>query len=810
MSLLQTTSTPSTTTDYAKLYISPPQGGNDANTKLLLHMNTADRNQYFVDSSSGAKTISISDNVQGDDSQYKFGYLSALFDGTDDYLDAPDSADWYFGTGDFTVDTWVRFNALPSNGTYQGIWSQLVDANNGYDFLVYNNGGTYQWKFYHETGASVTVNLTKNSPGLSAGTWYHITLVRSGDNWYFFQDGTQCGVTEVNSSSIADFAGLFYIGVAREDNSTNRWFNGWLDEFRVSKSTARWTADFTPPTRPYGEEGILYVKDSAGTVESLRQNLWVSDGTNMAFSQGKIFVGIGVEQNPGYTYRMVVAGDASLGGIFASSNSSYYAVYGYQYSSSAPAIYGYNAGSNYGVYGYSASSIGVYGSSGGNSAVRGYINSNLYGELGASPSSAGVVGYAPNYTYGVYGYGTTYGIYGKAAGSGGDGIYGYNPTGNGYGVYGVSTGHVTPYTASYIGVRGDGIYGGGFVGSSGGFGVYSDDNLGHYAYLGFNSYGAYSSTYGYFDIAETYSKEPGYDSDKADVLSISPDTNMTLRKSSIPYDPAIAGVYSTRPALLIGDTDNGQDGIGIGGSGDINMKNDSVPLALAGRVAVKVNNENGVIHRGDYLTSSSTAGVAMKATRPGNCLGIAMEDFNGTNGQITVFISLGYHDPYIDDDRIITALELTSSPGKDLTITPGSGKAIIEGDLIVNDITLTGKLDVVDSATFNSNIIVKGNVTFSSDTVGEAKIKAGDTAVQVSFDKEYEGQPNVMLTATGENILTSNFKRTVADINTKGFKIKINTPQPEDILFNWQAFGADSGKISVSDGTTIPIEIVKP
>ncbi|MDE1977353.1 MAG: hypothetical protein KGI84_08870, partial [Elusimicrobia bacterium] len=55
------------------------------------------------------------------------------------------------------------------------------------------------------------------------------------------------------------------------------------------------------------------------------------------------------------------------------------------------------------------------------------------------------------------------------------------------------------------------------------------------------------------------------------------------------------------------------------------------PLVLAGRVPVKVDLEGGPIHIGDYLTSSSRPGYAMRATKPGATVGIALEDF-GTGG----------------------------------------------------------------------------------------------------------------------------------------------------------------------------------
>ena len=86
----------------------------DVNTLLLLHCNGADTSTTFIDSSRSHKTVTPNGNSQIDTAQSKFGGASSLFDGTGDYLSVPDSEDWNFGTGSFTFDFWVRFNAAPT------------------------------------------------------------------------------------------------------------------------------------------------------------------------------------------------------------------------------------------------------------------------------------------------------------------------------------------------------------------------------------------------------------------------------------------------------------------------------------------------------------------------------------------------------------------------------------------------------------------------------------------------------------------------------------------------------------------------
>ena len=113
------------------------QSGVDSYTKVMLHADGSDQGTSFTDSSSGAKTVTntesydsytklmlhmengvtdsavgktvTNNNVTFSNSAYKMGGYSGLFNGSSAYLSLADSDDWNFGSGDFTIDTWVRF-----------------------------------------------------------------------------------------------------------------------------------------------------------------------------------------------------------------------------------------------------------------------------------------------------------------------------------------------------------------------------------------------------------------------------------------------------------------------------------------------------------------------------------------------------------------------------------------------------------------------------------------------------------------------------------------------------------------------------
>jgi hypothetical protein len=212
--------------------------GNDSYTKLLLHLDGADAATASGDSSHSGHAVSFAGSAQLDTAQKAFGLSSAMFASASDYLSVANHADFDFGSGDFTIDMRARFNSLPAIGKY--IW--LVKKQDSIKLTIYNGAGI------------ITLAIEINSPDeavktfgatISLDTWYHFAFVRNGSNWHLFQDGVEQGSHGSSASTIATTTNAFTIGV--EDAACTYW----IDELRVTKGLARWTASFTPPSSPY-------------------------------------------------------------------------------------------------------------------------------------------------------------------------------------------------------------------------------------------------------------------------------------------------------------------------------------------------------------------------------------------------------------------------------------------------------------------------------------------------------------------------------------------------------------------------------
>ena len=138
---------------------------------------------------------------------------------------------------------------------------------------------------------------------------------------------------------------------------------------------------------------------------------------------------------------------------------------------------------------------------------------------------------------------------------------------------------------------------------------------------------------GYADVAERINVsewvEAGY------VVEIDPDHPGFFRKSSSPYSTKVAGIISTSPGVILGNSyDEATD----------EWKDNRPVLAIAGRVPLKATSENGSIQIGDLLVSSSTPGVAMKGSDPAACMGAvvgkAMEPLEKGTGTIVIQVML--------------------------------------------------------------------------------------------------------------------------------------------------------------------------
>jgi hypothetical protein len=199
------------------------------NVSLLLHGDGANGSTTIVDNSPTPKTVTAVGNAQISTAQSKFGGSSIAFDGNGDYLQVTIEA---LGVSDYTIEAWLYYAASATKRVLQVTGNQ----NNIEQFT---DG---RIRFFD--GSSVYDTAASTAP---SNTWYHFAFSRSGSTGRLFVNGQQALSF---STSVNATGGLWWIG-----GITNNHWQGYMDDFRLTKGVARYTSNFTPPTAPFPDAG---------------------------------------------------------------------------------------------------------------------------------------------------------------------------------------------------------------------------------------------------------------------------------------------------------------------------------------------------------------------------------------------------------------------------------------------------------------------------------------------------------------------------------------------------------------------------
>jgi hypothetical protein len=184
----------------------------------------------------------------------------------------------------------------------------------------------------------------------------------------------------------------------------------------------------------------------------------------------------------------------------------------------------------------------------------------------------------------------------------------------------------------------------------------------------------------------------------------------SYRLSSEPYSKDLVGVISLQPAIEFVPTEP------IEGS---------YPFVQSGASEVLVNGEGGPIKSGDLLTSSSTPGVAMKATKSGFVLGVAQGDFDPSSplqtGLVPLLIDIrfAFSDDAPQSERVVSrlmsivslnAISFTEEPVKSLKYTAAAFTVILS--LGISFLTF-GRVSYKGVEAIGRNPLAKSSITFS-------------------------------------------------------------------------------------------------
>ena len=168
------------------------------------------------------------------------------FDGTGDDLHIADSADFEFGTGDFTIECFA-YHTVDSD---DHLISKYGSSNATRSWRLVSDGNQkiiFYW--YYSTDSSL--NITSAAGKFSLNRWHHIVAQRTSGDIYLFVDGELVG-SNTSSGAAAEFNdNSTAVAIAGDLNGSSQDFPGFISNVRIVKGTGVYsTLGFTPPTAP--------------------------------------------------------------------------------------------------------------------------------------------------------------------------------------------------------------------------------------------------------------------------------------------------------------------------------------------------------------------------------------------------------------------------------------------------------------------------------------------------------------------------------------------------------------------------------
>ena len=204
-----------------------------------LHIKGTDAS--IIDKSQGVN-LKLEGNTTGSTTQVKFASTKSMyFDGTGDYLTTGNNSNLNLGTGALTVELWYYLTNSQNH--------TLFELHDGYP----NGGGTS----YDNNRAKMAITFTNiylNDGTANVGNYAETQVINQWRHWAwsrdasgnnrFYLNGTQIGTTVSSSNNL--ITPVVDLGRRAETNST--FMQGYIQDFRLTKGLARYTANFTPPT----------------------------------------------------------------------------------------------------------------------------------------------------------------------------------------------------------------------------------------------------------------------------------------------------------------------------------------------------------------------------------------------------------------------------------------------------------------------------------------------------------------------------------------------------------------------------------
>lgn len=213
-----------------------------ANVVYLAHMEGVNGSTTIVDSSPNPISVPVFGATKINTAASKFGASALDMNGQGNcYAQGTAEASLAL-PGDFTMECFVNIRGLVGSGDYCIMDLRAATGGTG-PTLIHNSG----------YGISGQVNASIRWTGANGvtGVWRHCAITRASGTCRLFVDGSQVGSNYTFATAIGNGRVTFGKFVDANNGDAKLKLNGFIDEVRVTKGVARYTANFAPPSAEF-------------------------------------------------------------------------------------------------------------------------------------------------------------------------------------------------------------------------------------------------------------------------------------------------------------------------------------------------------------------------------------------------------------------------------------------------------------------------------------------------------------------------------------------------------------------------------